>query len=211
MPRGSRAVALPLWLTDRSPLSQTYLLRRREKEGDLERGETVVATKIELSNEARSVSRTEENIFRLAVSPARKFTEPRREKGRGRKQRRPQKGGSSEGARSFWGAKRTSLLGEGMGTAVSVEVVRGVGWEQERRKEGRREGGESRTARCGPTVVSERMMRGGTRGREGGTLGEKEDQTAFIRSSCRAGPTQVSRGHVSLHYALHLQTQTGPD
>ena len=138
MPRGSRAVALPLWLTDRSPLSQTYLLRRREKEGDLERGETV-ATEIELSNEAQSVSRTEENIFRLAVSPARKFTEPRRrrERGGGRKQRRPQKGGASEGARSFWGAKRTSLGdGEGMGTAVSVEVVRTR--KEEGRKEGRR-------------------------------------------------------------------------
>ena len=209
MPRGSRPPLSGSRIVLLFP-RLTYLGSGR-KEGDLERGETVVATEIELSNEAQSVSRTEKNIFRLAVSPARKFTEPRREKGRGRKQRRPQKGGSSEGARSFWGAKRTSLLGEGMGTAVSVEVVRGVGWEQERRKEGRREGGESRTARCGPTVVSERMMRGGTRGREGGTLGEKEDQTAFIRSSCRAGPTQVSRGHVSLHYALHLQTQTGPD
>ena len=166
MPRGSR----PPWLTDRSPLSQTYLLRRREEEGDLERGETVVATEIELSNEAQSVSGTEKNIFRLAVSPARKFTEPRRE-GRG--------GGNKEVLlRSevvFGGQKGPRGLGEGMGTAVSVEVVR-----QERRKE-LKEGGESRTARCGPTV-SERMMRGGTREGEGGRDLGREGRPDSIHS-----------------------------
>ena len=151
------AVALPLWLTDRSSLSQTYLLRRRE-EGDLERGETVATDRNRALQRSSVGLANREKTFSgwryLPLVNSRSLGERER-----RKQRSPQKGGGASEV-VFGGKKDLARGGNGNSSIGRGRPRRRR--EQERRKEGGGRG-ESRTASCGPTV-SERMMRG----REGG-------------------------------------------
>ena len=135
-------------------------------------------TKLSRSREQRK------NIFRLAVSPARKFTEPRR-KGEGTETKR-----SSEASEVVLGGKKDLARG-GNGNS-SIGRGRPSAKEEGNKKGGRREGGESRTARCGPTV-SERMMRGGKnqrgRGRDLGREG-RPDSIHSIRLQSWSDPSQ---------------------